>query len=155
MECREIQDFPGYWIYEDGRVWSSSRSIFIKGYVDQYKRYVLYKNGKAFGRLAHRLVLEAFVGSCPDGMECRHLDGNPQNNHVSNLKWGTHVVNEQDKKIHGTDNSGEKHYGSKLCEDDVKSIRLMIGNYTQSEIADLFGVSQQLISKLSRNKVWR
>src|SRR5271167_2615180 len=45
----------------------------------------------------HRLVLLAFVGPCPEGMECRHLDGNHLNNRLGNLEWNTHLVNMQDK----------------------------------------------------------
>ena len=38
----------------------------------------------------HRLVLEAFVGPCPEGMCCRHFpDRDPSNNKLENLSWGT------------------------------------------------------------------
>ena len=33
----------------------------------------------------HRLVLEAFVGPCPKGQECRHIDGDPKNNKLQNF----------------------------------------------------------------------
>lgn len=51
--------------------------------------------------LVHRLVLEAFVGPCPPGMEARHLDGNPANNVLRNLAWGTKSENELDKVRQG------------------------------------------------------
>jgi len=38
-------------------------------------------------RRVDHLVLLAFVGPCPEGYECRHLDGDPANNHVDNLRW--------------------------------------------------------------------
>jgi len=38
----------------------------------------------------HHLVARAFIGPPPDGkVEIRHLDGNPSNNNVKNLAWGT------------------------------------------------------------------
>lgn len=49
----------------------------------------------------HRLVLETFVGPCPDGMECRHVDGNQMNNWLSNLKWGTSQENAEDRVRQG------------------------------------------------------
>ena len=53
--------------------------------------------------LVHRLVLQAFVGPCPAGMQCRHYpDRNPGNNQVDNLRWGTGVENMQDAREHGT-----------------------------------------------------
>lgn len=50
----------------------------------------------------HRLVLAAFVGPCPEGMEVRHLDGNPANNSLENLKYGTVSENRFDSVRHGT-----------------------------------------------------
>jgi hypothetical protein len=50
----------------------------------------------------HTLVLTAFVGIRPDGMQCAHLDGNPANNCLSNLAWKTPVENNADKELHGT-----------------------------------------------------
>lgn len=59
-------------------------------------------NGKMHYKYIHALVLTAFVGPKPEGMECCHIDGNPLNNHVSNLRWGTHSDNMQDSIRHGT-----------------------------------------------------
>src|SRR5688572_6260712 len=69
-----------------------------------YAKVNLYGRGHNGGaqRLIHHLVLEAFVGPCPEGMECRHVDGSPPNNRLDNLSWGTHVENEADKRRHGT-----------------------------------------------------
>ena len=41
----------------------------------------------------HRLVLLAFAGPCPDGMEALHLNGNPRDNRLRNLRWGTRGEN--------------------------------------------------------------
>ena len=46
--------------------------------------------------LVHHLVLEAFVGPCPPGMEARHADDDPSNNNLSNLSWGTRGENSGD-----------------------------------------------------------
>lgn len=43
----------------------------------------------------HTLVLLAWQGPKPDGMEVMHLDGNPANNRLENLKYGTHSENMQ------------------------------------------------------------
>jgi hypothetical protein len=37
----------------------------------------------------HRLVLAAFVGPCPPGMESQHRDGNLANNMLANLRYAT------------------------------------------------------------------
>ena len=49
----------------------------------------------------HRLVLFAFVGVLQSNVtriEARHLDGNPTNNHLSNLRWGTVAENRADRR---------------------------------------------------------
>jgi hypothetical protein len=61
-----------------------------------YLQVGISRCGKASSRYAHRLVLEAWVGPCPDGMESRHLDGDKQNNRIGNLRWGTHEENIED-----------------------------------------------------------
>lgn len=58
-------------------------------------------NGRV-SRMVHRLVLEAFVGPCPPGMECCHFDGDSTNNHLSNLRWDTHSSNQFDRVRHRT-----------------------------------------------------
>lgn len=49
----------------------------------------------------HILVLETFVGPCPPKMECRHLNGEPDDNRLDNLAWGTRKQNAADRKRHG------------------------------------------------------
>ncbi len=61
----------------------------------------LMKNGKSSRHWVHRLVLQTFVGPCPEGMECRHFDGDPTNNQLSNLIWGTPKDNWADRRKHG------------------------------------------------------
>lgn len=56
----------------------------------------------------HRLVALAFLGEPPAGMEVRHLDGNPANNVIANLAYGTHSENMRDKVRHGTDHNAAK-----------------------------------------------
>lgn len=53
--------------------------------------------------LVHRLVLLAFVGPCPTGMEVCHGNGIGTDNRLENLRYGTHIENSFDKEhIHGT-----------------------------------------------------
>ncbi len=47
-------------------------------------------------RYIHDLMLTAFVGACPDGMECRHLNDISTDNRRENLCWGTRKENAQD-----------------------------------------------------------
>jgi hypothetical protein len=57
----------------------------------------------------HILVLTAFVGPCPPGMECRHINGNGEDDRLVNLAWGTHAENMADLVAHGHPNAGKTH----------------------------------------------
>jgi hypothetical protein len=47
------------------------------------------------------MVLEAFVGPSPEGMEACHRDDVPANNHLSNLRWDTHRANLREASRNG------------------------------------------------------
>lgn len=71
---------------------------------DQGYRTVSLSNSGTHTGHVHRLVLEAFAGPMPDGLEVRHLDGNPANNARTNLAYGTGAENWADRRRHGTGN---------------------------------------------------
>jgi len=58
--------------------------------------------------LIHRLVLTAFSGPSAEGAEALHGDGNPANNRLDNLTWGTHAENQADQVSHGTHANASK-----------------------------------------------
>lgn len=62
----------------------------------------LYQDGHSRSPQISRLILDAWVGPCPEGMECCHNDGNAMNNVLSNLRWDTHWNNVQDQISQGT-----------------------------------------------------
>ncbi|WP_040828884.1 NUMOD4 motif-containing HNH endonuclease [Nocardia jiangxiensis] len=66
-----------------------------------YRRLSLVVNGRSRSYMVHRLVLLAFVGPPPPGTECCHFDGNPANNRLDNLRWGTRSENMRDRVRHG------------------------------------------------------
>lgn len=70
---------------------------------------MLHKDGKTGkGYLVHRLVMAAFVGSCPDGMEVCHNNGDPADNRLTNLRYDTRAANIQDCIDHGRNVNKEK-----------------------------------------------
>jgi hypothetical protein len=59
----------------------------------------------------HVLVLTAFVGPCPDGNEALHFNDIPDDNRLSNLRWGTRSQNN-----HDAIRNGHRTYGRKIEE---------------------------------------
>ena len=95
--------------------------LILKPWVSP-KGYVLFSLRKMTFK-AHRLVLSAFDRPPEPNEEGAHLDGNPGNNHLSNLEWKLPVANAADQRRHGTQQWGERHGASKLRNSDVETIR--------------------------------
>ena len=109
MEWRAIPGFEGrYEASDTGSIRSLPRVIQTKRGPRRIEGRVL-KPGKLgntnhrhvvlegrVDRTVHSLVLEAFVGPCPQGMEARHLDDDPTNNRLDNLIWGSRSENSGD-----------------------------------------------------------
>lgn len=73
---------------------------------DGYLTVRLSRSGDAPTFHLHRLVLLAFVGPLPDEAVTRHLDGDPTNNRLDNLQYGTPGENIRDAVRHGTYRNG-------------------------------------------------
>lgn len=98
-----IRSKPRFVEGRNGRRWHGQKIIaqwvMPKGYVC----VTVQAGGRRSNVTVHKAVLEAFVGPRPEGLECRHLDGDPSNNHLSNIEWGTPSENNgADKDRHGT-----------------------------------------------------
>ena len=68
-----------------------------------YYRVRFARDGKMINASVHRVVLEAFVGPCPEGHEACHNNGNPSDNRLENLRWDTKSANALDRVRDGRD----------------------------------------------------
>lgn len=146
---RPIRGFPGYLVGTDGSVWTRWKIRGRKGqrgvesYIGEsvakmkprdhdgrYWTIALRKDGRYFYFLIHRLVLETFVGPCPEGMECLHADDDGKNNRLRNLRWGTRKENVADMIRHGlfkateaaaVANRGRKHSPERVAARAAKT----------------------------------
>ena len=118
---------------------------------DGYLSVMLSHNGLKKHKYIHRLVLEAFVG--PSDLVVCHNDGVKSNNTLGNLRWDTQKNNLSDKKCHGTYVIGEKHWKSKLNDNDIVAIKSLLskGLY-QKEIAQMFKVSSHTIWRINKSR---
>lgn len=156
-----LPDFPNYRASRQGRIYHfrSGRWIRMSEYTDEggYKQVKLRRDGKRYTRHVHALILRVFVGPCPPGLICRHLDGNPANNRVRNLKWGTHQENADDAKRHGTTTKGSKAKHAKLTEEEVGEILWYAqnANYTPKMIAACWPISVAQATQICERKAWK
>lgn len=138
VRFKDIDGWPGYCVGDDGSVWSRRLGVNASGQIRSpwlslrinverrrgYCRVILCRNKVMRTSFVHRIVLEAFRGPCPDGWECRHLDGNPRNNRLGNLAWGTSSENKHDAIRHGTSPymPGENHPNAVLTDAVVREV---------------------------------
>jgi hypothetical protein len=104
---RPVAWADGYEVSDYGRVrsWKWSRPHILSPTTNRFGYHYVRLAPAPMQRKAvfvHGLVAEAFLGPRHEGMQVRHLDGNPTNNHVSNLQWGTQGENNRDQVRHGT-----------------------------------------------------
>jgi HNH endonuclease/NUMOD4 motif len=175
----KIKGINDYEFSSLGRVKSLSRKVVINGNIHQLKEKILKPwvgnklghlqiairvRGRVKGFWLHRLILEAFKGPCPEGMECRHKDGNPINNKISNLRWGTHKRNVRDQIKHGTlrpppSRIGEANNKTKISKKDALRIKRIFSvpqpRGTIAKVAREFGVSRDIVSSIAKGKYWK
>lgn len=142
------------------------REKILKQYKDRggYLHVTLYKNGKRKCCVVNRIVLETFIGICPQDMETCHNDGDPTNNNLNNLRYDTKSNNQKDRIIHGTNyynlttqnTRGIKNSHAKLNEKQVRIIKYLLKTkiLMQNEIAAIFNVDSRTISAIKNNKIW-
>lgn len=119
-------------------------------------RVALRRPGRNKTCRVHRLVLEAFVGPCPEGMEGCHNNGDPHDNRVENLRWDTHSANMADMIVHGTSPKGERHWRAQLTESQIRQIRQLAaaGKLSDAEIALRFQTTSRNIGAIVRGDAW-
>lgn len=105
--------------------------------------------------LVHHLVMAAFLGPRPEGLQANHIDGRKENNTPQNLEYVTHAENMRHSARLGLTSSGEKHPSAKLSEVSVRIIRLLKGKLSQVKIGELFGVSHNTIGHIHNGKTWK
>lgn len=91
---KEIEGYAGYFIGEDGIVWSnlSGKLKIRKQYLNTpnpYKTVGFYASGKKIHKRVHRLVAQAYLPDYSEDLQVNHIDGDKLNNHVSNLEMCT------------------------------------------------------------------
>lgn len=121
-----------------------------------YSFFRIFMNGGQKNVKVARMVMLAFVGECPEGMQVNHKDGDKQNNRLENLEY----VSCGENIRHGwrtglyKKRQGESHNRSKLSDATVLEIRRRYPNESLVTLARELGVTKQCIWHIVKRKTW-
>jgi len=150
MNFKEIEGFEDYIIYEDGDIYSKFYNKFMKSSINKRKDrpldkcyYVicLFKNNKIHTKKIHRLLALAFIPN-PDNLPCvDHIDRNPQNNAIENLRWASYSTNKLNCGVQKDNQLGEKYIG----KTKNNTYRFRIIKYNKYVISEYFKTLEEAI----------
>jgi hypothetical protein len=172
-DIREVSGFAGYFARGDGTLWTRWTKGPMRRKRDNLRQIVGHRNkvsgyietdilndkGERCHVLVNWIIATAFHGPRPQGLQCRHIDGNRANNMPDNLAWGTQSDNEQDKKDHGRFNRvvlrGSENGSARLNECRVLEIvRRCNDGESRSSIAAELHVSRGSVDSIMSGRNW-
>ncbi len=130
-----------------------------------YLHVALFQGGRSTKQSAivHRLVLAAFVGPCPAGLQVNHKNGIKTDNRAENLEYVTPKENVRHaQKVLGISWGGgvrgEKQHSAKLTARIVQDIRhrhKLDGGISLKQLAAEYGVGTRAIAKVINRTNWK
>lgn len=146
---------------KDKEVCSKNNSIAIKrgkllspSNFNGYLGVKLSDKNKSKTALIHILVAKAFIPNVDNKPCVNHKDGNKHNNSIYNLEWVTYSENMKHASDNNLTKTGDKHYNSKLSNQDVLDIRSKYasGKYTHASLGIEYKCTKQNITAILNNK---
>ncbi|MEU0860627.1 HNH endonuclease signature motif containing protein [Streptomyces griseofuscus] len=98
-------------------------------------------------RAVHEVVLSTFVGPRPPGADGDHINRDPEDNRLSNLRW---LDASENRGVH----RGTAHHLVRLDEERVRTIRSRKGALKARQVAEEFCVSVSTIRHIWAGRSW-
>jgi hypothetical protein len=140
---KTIEEFPDYEVSSLGNIRNRDTKKVLKlrhSKSNKYVRIMLYDNMKPYTKTVHRIVAKAFIEN-PDGYkEIDHIDRNPKNNCVENLRWVECWRNKMNKTKQSNNTSGYKgvcwdtQKNKWRCEFNVNSKKIYVGSFDDDDL---------------------
>jgi hypothetical protein len=158
-----------YEVSDAGRVKSlvPSKKRPIAGHVLTPKRsgqgylcVALYRHGKPTTITIHQLVMRAFVGAVPDGMNVNHRDGKKKNNLLSNLEYVSYSENSRHALSKGLSHPvsprGQANGNASITETQAISIAQQLhAGERPCNIAREMGISAWPVYDIKARRKWQ
>lgn len=165
MKKITISKYPlsvDYYLTESGDVYSGkyNRKLSTQLDKDGYVKVCLTSPGKTRHRYSvHRLMMENFYPrEDMKDLQVNHIDGNKQNNCISNLEWCTCKENIHHAMKNGLrhNQKGENNNANKYSEEQILQAIDMLKSkkYTGKEIDEKLGFCSDYANGIRRREHW-
>ena len=152
---KTIQEHPDYQVSNLGRVYKTK--------TDRYLKVTKANNGYCYVTLdrkltaLHRVVICTFTNNpLKNNLVAMHLDNNPKNNTLDNLKLATQAENIKHKCFQNMQAKGSENGASKLTEEIVKQIKDRYQEVKSSrKLAKEFGIEKTAILRIMNGITWK
>lgn len=157
----EIDDFPNYRIDRSGKIfscykfktsipssdWREVQHVLDKG--TGYYLVTLVHEGKRKNQFIHRLLAKHFIPNPENKPQVNHIDGNKQNNLLSNLEWVTAKENAQHAVRIGLCDARTKAQNTAVIQEHLDG-SFVAEHVSLHEAGRSTGIAWQNISKVVR-----
>lgn len=156
---RDVKDYEGqYRISDKGRLYSIKSERILDCMTNHgYKMVVLGWGVNKRKAGIHQLVAETFLPHDPTRPHVNHIDGNPANNHCANLEYVTPGENQLHAYRTGLRQrmAGERHFGAKITEEDVRFIRSSKGKLPLKKLAEKYNLNWKYVWNIQNGFSWK
>ena len=155
---KRIPGYPKYEANEDGRIRQAETlhlMRFCKAPEGHFYLALCGPDKKRHKVWVQRIILATFCRH-PRGREvARHLDGNPANNKISNLAWGSTKKNMKDKQDHGRAIGSKLRLSAMLTPEGLASAKDRLNNGLDPQLfASCLGVSLKSVYNLKNGRTY-
>jgi hypothetical protein len=165
METRPIPSTIGYAASRCGKILSYHRlepfELKQANHRQGYKAVSVKTTQGIKTRLVHRLIMEAWIGPCPEGCVTNHKNGIKQDNRLENLEYCTQSENMAHSYGYGLSpkpptTRGSECRLSKLTEEKVLAIRASTDRKPGylKRLAAMYEVTAPTVSKILLRHTW-
>jgi hypothetical protein len=158
---KNVSGWTGYSVGTNGSLWSHRiggvwRRLSPKRDTRGRLQVTLCNNGLTDDVFIHQLVLNAFVGPRPEGLQGCHNNDDHKDNRIVNLRWGTPESNYRDRDRNGKTARGSRAGQSKISESQVLEIRRLAAmGVGRRKLGRLFGIADTTAKSVVKRKSWR